>query len=149
MSENSIAALVVICLIAGAILASIWHLARRHDILTLFNPNDELKHFAPRKRHAWFSGIVAALAFIALTSWLSQQDERADRADREHAKRLTFALKVSRCRKPNAPLEVLAISVGMQADGKQPTVACLYIKNDLPIVPKLQYEKLLVADAQM
>mgnify|MGYP001608736039 CR=1 FL=1 len=171
MSETMIIVGVVIALLASAMIFAIWFTLRHAPFDTeigagehyqpgggkpiVFEKNADLKFFhdnrhflIPRKeRTAWLAGVVVTLILTALLSWTSQRDEAArlaDQAPRARIDRLDRLIAATRCAAPDAPLEKLVMSIGMEADGNRPTIACVYVTSALGTVPQLRYERPLL-----
>jgi hypothetical protein len=99
-----------------------------------------------RARHAWFGGIVVAIAILGLTSWTARRDEAdriADAALRDP--RLSQLLARTRCPPPAAPLEKMLVTIATQADGKPPAVFCTYVTAPLGALPQIRNLKPMLA----
>lgn len=111
--------------------------------------NTDLKHYLipERQRPAWFGGTLIAIGLIAVVSWTSQRDEAARQPD-SGDRRLAQLIATTHCAAPDVPLEKLVLSIGTQADGKAPSIACVYISSALGTVPNLRYARpLVIAEA--
>jgi len=155
MNDTAIIITIIVALFVGAIICAVCLIKGTKNHLVAFEKNSDLRQFHERnlflisrkERSAWFAGIVVTLVLTALFSWTSQRDEAEAAAEHAGAAandRLAHLIATTRCAPPAAPLEKLVMSVGVEADGKRPAIACVYITSSLNTIPKLRFARAII-----
>lgn len=149
--EFSIIGIMVLCglvLLVSTFIEAIR--ARRSAPPPVFHPNIDISgigHHADftipySHRPLWLAGIVVCFAVLTAVSFIGQRTDEAVAADAIlRDPRLPNALRAVKCDPPDAPLEQVLVTIGTQADGKEPEVACAYITADLGIIPRIKLRK--------
>lgn len=94
----------------------------------------------------WTVGIAGGLALLYI---MARNDTAADLIEEIAMAdpRLSTLIEQTRCPVAAAPLEKMVITIGTQADGKTPTVDCVYVTAPLGgNIPQFRYVRPMIAE---
>ena len=141
LNENALAALCLLCVLAGAVITAMFFVARRLDrgVHTYAQRAERQFAISDHVRACLFAGLIVMIV-LPVTGWIGERTDEAriaDAAMSDH--RIERMLARARCKEPDAPLEKLVGPIATQADGKAPTVECAYVTADLGVIPRVRY----------